>query len=225
MRRALFAAAGFSLIASATLLSFQGGEDLARRQYQSGVSFIQNGRYAEAIKDFHAVVDSFPQSSVADDALLQIAMYQVDAGRDLTAAQTAVDRLLKDYPASDSAPMGYVILGRLAIARGRAAADVDTAMASFERVPRLFPNSPYVAAARFFAGDTLRLARRGDEALAHFRRIELEYPKSIWAARADLVAAINFVAADRPTQADRKSTRLNSSHCQISHAVFCLKKK
>src|SRR5688572_31402002 len=29
----------------------------------------------------------------------------------------------------------------------------------------------------------------------------------------------------RPTCADRKSTRLNSSHSQISYAVFCLKKK
>src|SRR5256886_11336580 len=28
-----------------------------------------------------------------------------------------------------------------------------------------------------------------------------------------------------PTPADRKSTRLNSSHSQISYAVFCLKKK
>src|SRR5690554_7216310 len=27
------------------------------------------------------------------------------------------------------------------------------------------------------------------------------------------------------TQADRKSTRLNSSHVRISYAVFCLKKK
>src|SRR5688572_31103456 len=27
------------------------------------------------------------------------------------------------------------------------------------------------------------------------------------------------------SQADRKSTRLNSSHSQISYAVFCLKKK
>src|SRR5256885_5329508 len=27
------------------------------------------------------------------------------------------------------------------------------------------------------------------------------------------------------TSADRKSTRLNSSHLQISYAVFCLKKK
>src|SRR3989475_2315390 len=30
---------------------------------------------------------------------------------------------------------------------------------------------------------------------------------------------------DRVDQADRKSTRLNSSHSQISYAVFCLKKK
>src|SRR2546430_8109653 len=28
-----------------------------------------------------------------------------------------------------------------------------------------------------------------------------------------------------PVNADRKSTRLNSSHSQISYAVFCLKKK
>src|SRR5256886_6464842 len=29
----------------------------------------------------------------------------------------------------------------------------------------------------------------------------------------------------QPEQRDRKSTRLNSSHSQISYAVFCLKKK
>src|SRR3712207_7834467 len=29
----------------------------------------------------------------------------------------------------------------------------------------------------------------------------------------------------RPTREDRKSTRLNSSHANISYAVFCLKKK
>src|SRR2546427_4411181 len=30
---------------------------------------------------------------------------------------------------------------------------------------------------------------------------------------------------EAPQNADRKSTRLNSSHSQISYAVFCLKKK
>src|SRR2546430_15586724 len=37
-------------------------------------------------------------------------------------------------------------------------------------------------------------------------------------------AQIREAEADRLRQ-DRKSTRLNSSHSQISYAVFCLKKK
>src|SRR2546430_3234840 len=32
-------------------------------------------------------------------------------------------------------------------------------------------------------------------------------------------------ASERQPEQDRKSTRLNSSHSQISYAVFCLKKK
>src|SRR2546430_4997879 len=39
----------------------------------------------------------------------------------------------------------------------------------------------------------------------------------------DLV--LELVARAAGAHADRKSTRLNSSHSQISYAVFCLKKK
>src|SRR2546430_4894615 len=41
-----------------------------------------------------------------------------------------------------------------------------------------------------------------------------------------LSGAPSALTAQRtPVSADRKSTRLNSSHSQISYAVFCLKKK
>src|SRR5206468_12292707 len=46
---------------------------------------------------------------------------------------------------------------------------------------------------------------------------------SVWGqatTSTEFVAAINLYL-----QQDRKSTRLNSSHDQISYAVFCLKKK
>src|SRR5256886_12337714 len=36
---------------------------------------------------------------------------------------------------------------------------------------------------------------------------------------------ITFISNFGDFRADRKSTRLNSSHSQISYAVFCLKKK
>src|SRR5690349_23168391 len=35
----------------------------------------------------------------------------------------------------------------------------------------------------------------------------------------------NFIVQKMDTGLDRKSTRLNSSHVEISYAVFCLKKK
>src|SRR5690349_23660432 len=38
-------------------------------------------------------------------------------------------------------------------------------------------------------------------------------------------ARIDEGALDRAAATDRKSTRLNSSHVEISYAVFCLKKK
>src|SRR5688572_32632367 len=50
-----------------------------------------------------------------------------------------------------------------------------------------------------------------------------------WAARAGVLRQRSTAGprawACRPGDRDRKSTRLNSSHSQISYAVFCLKKK
>lgn len=219
----LTALATLALGAATDLRSFsQGAEDLARRQYESGRTFVQNGRYTEALKDFQAVVDSFPQSAVADDALLDIALYHMDVAADHAAARAAADRLLKDYPASDSAPMGYVLVGRLAIATSRAPAAVDTALASFERVSRLFPSSPAVAAARFYTGETLRLVRRTDEALQQFRRVSVEYPRSAWAARADLAAAQNLVATDRATQAFGRLQRIRRQFPGSAEAAAAL---
>src|SRR3712207_7569130 len=40
-----------------------------------------------------------------------------------------------------------------------------------------------------------------------------------------VAATASASSAARASSADRKSTRLNSSHANISYAVFCLKKK
>src|SRR5206468_8798535 len=45
------------------------------------------------------------------------------------------------------------------------------------------------------------------------------------AATRSLTTLLYQVAPNDPLTLDRKSTRLNSSHDQISYAVFCLKKK
>src|SRR5688572_32329147 len=60
-----------------------------------------------------------------------------------------------------------------------------------------------------------------------FRSPVLLKPQSEGAAQIVLCGRVHGAASARDYRAlaDRKSTRLNSSHSQISYAVFCLKKK
>src|SRR2546430_10804812 len=60
----------------------------------------------------------------------------------------------------------------------------------------------------------------------HYAHVDMpghaDYVKNMITGAAQVDGAILVVSA---ADGDRKSTRLNSSHSQISYAVFCLKKK
>lgn len=176
-------------------------EDVARRQYQSGLDFMRAGRFSEALKDFQTVVDSYPTSSVADDAQLGIARYQLEALHDGAAAQETAEELLKKFPAGDTVPLAYVVAGQAILARGLTPASVDAALANFARVPRLFPGNAAVAPAVSEAGDTLRRLGRCTEAAERFDRVLTEYPRTVWSARARVSSAECLVAAARPYDA------------------------
>src|SRR2546430_17461491 len=50
-------------------------------------------------------------------------------------------------------------------------------------------------------------------------------PAVLVASKEKLKRMLGWEASHSSLEEDRKSTRLNSSHSQISYAVFCLKKK
>ena len=196
------------LIAAAVLLgtgvwaqSASVDEDVARRQLESGRDFARLKNYTEAMKDFRTVADFHASSSVADDALLEIARYYLDVMADTKQAGDAVDAILKKYPTSNSAPEAYVMAGRLIVAKSHLAADLETALANFDRVPRLFPTSDVVPRSLNFAGDTLWYAGRFGDALASFGRVEVEYPASAAAADAYLGGARALVSLGEPISA------------------------
>jgi len=75
------------VVAASAVVGAQGNaEEFARRQFDSGMTFMQSGRYTEALKDFQAILDTFGKSSVADNALLQTALYQLEIAHDAGAA-------------------------------------------------------------------------------------------------------------------------------------------
>ncbi len=183
-------------------------EELARRQFDSGLEFYRAGRYAEALKDFQTVAEGYAASSVADDAMLAIAEYQLDVLQDGAAARNSAEALVKRYAAADAAPMGYVIAGRATLAIDPSPAGLESAMASFDRVPRLFPRSDAVAPAMYYAADIDRRSGRTGEALDRLRRVTTQYPRSTWAARAGLMESSLLLADGEPKESMRTLQRV-----------------
>jgi outer membrane protein assembly factor BamD (BamD/ComL family) len=210
-RVSLWASSLLSLVclAGEAALSAQANvEDQARRQLESGREFYRAGRFAEAIKDFETVAEGYPTSSVADDALLAVADYQLEVARDPISARTTADTLIKKYATADSAPMGYVIIGRATLEIDQTPAGLDSALASFDRVPRLFPKSDAMAPALYYGAEVDRRADRASSALDRLQRVALEFPRSVWAARSGLLESRLLVAAGQPTEALRALQRV-----------------
>ncbi len=189
----------------------ESSEELARRWLNSGLRFMRDGRPGEALKDLQRVADVYPTSTVADDALLAIAEYQLTGAGDPAAARTVVEALIAKYPAADTAPMAYVLAGRVGLAESEAIEGIDQALANFERVRTLFPRAPAVAASLTYAGDAHRLARRAGDAVRAYRQAAAEYPRSPWAAQALLGLAAAHVAAGEPTKALEALSQLQAS--------------
>src|SRR5688572_31120581 len=77
------------------------------------------------------------------------------------------------------------------------------------------PRSTLFPYTTLFRSVFLRRCVTSGNKLAHSPAVRRELGDSVSADRVD----------SEVIQGDRKSTRLNSSHSQISYAVFCLKKK
>src|SRR3712207_4865806 len=98
------------------------------------------------------------------------------------------------------------------------------------------PDAPELDVLRQRFTDAWQLARaRDDQAGWRFWQAEAgnTHPArsphrridQVWVSSGVAVAGAHVLDAEGASDQDRKSTRLNSSHANISYAVFCLKKK
>src|SRR5690606_14311472 len=139
--------------------------------------------------------------TVADDALLELAVYELQVARNPAGAESHANGLLKRYPTSDSAPMAQVVLGRVKLAHGLSPDQLDAAVAEFDRVARVYPGTEAVPASMYFGAEAARLAGDRDEAIGRFTQLATEFPNSIWTADALIGSALSLTAAGQPLRA------------------------
>src|SRR3712207_7157609 len=87
------------------------------------------------------------------------------------------------------------------------------------------PRSTLFPYTTLFRSDPLRRARQLSGGAGHMARIKIGVLGASGYTGADLVRIAALHPEVEISALDRKSTRLNSSHANISYAVFCLKKK
>ena len=179
----------------------QSDEAAARQLFQNGQSLLGRHQYTDAIAAFNSVLTTAPRSAVADDALYEIARYQLEILADPRTADASADRLLKDYADSDSAPRARVLKGRVALATAATPEQLNAAVATFDRLAESSGDSPAAAEALYYAADAMRLAGRRDEALGRFDEVSRRYASSPVAPRALLASAPLLVAGGQAVRA------------------------
>jgi len=171
-------------------------EETARKLFEHGQQLSSRNQAAEALTDFMAVVTDYGSSSVADEALVAIARHHLEVSFDAAEAKKAVDLLMTRYRNSDSAPMGYVLQGRLKLMENPGAQTVDSAITDFERV-KVFADNEALAAAVFYWAEALGRWGRPEDSARRYAELVADYPGSAWAARGSLGLARTLVRLDR----------------------------
>ena len=198
MRALAVVIVGWLTLAAAWPQAQTSPEEVARRTLETGRAFARQGNYTEALRDFRTVAETHSATSVADDALLEIARYFFDIAGDVAQTRTAVDAILKQYPTSNSAPDAMVMAGRLALAGGRQTADIKGALANFERVISVYPDADAVPDALLYAGEAYLYSGQHEDALVSLSRVTGGYPSSPAAASASLIAATALLSLGDP---------------------------
>src|SRR5690606_41933531 len=106
----------------------------------------------------------------------------------------------------------------------RALSSVCSATFLFLSLPRL-PGSTLFPYTTLFRSDDGRQPHGGARGDPHLDRQGPDRVPAQGRHTGAAARAVESARSRRAALADRKSTRLNSSHVKISYAVFCLKKK
>jgi len=173
------------------LSSLAHGQDaeLAERLYQSGERAYSAKSYKEALDTWGQLLQSDPKSEFAPRALLKLARHQMEVERKPEAAMPYLDRLRSEYIKFPEAAEGFLWRGILLAQQAHRPAELNAAMAEFNRVLDLFPDLPSCGEARFHLGQAWRDQGQWGRALQQFIESFRLHPASSVAPLAMLEAA------------------------------------
>ncbi|NOZ13622.1 MAG: tetratricopeptide repeat protein [Acidobacteria bacterium] len=144
-----------------------------QRLYESGLAFQANQNYEQAMREFNLLLEQYPKSPFADDALLEIGRYDFQQGN-VEKAQEVLNRIVSDYGQSDSADNAYLLLGRIQLQNGKA----DDAYNTFFHLKGAFPESDVLDQDYFYLAQISTQRSQFKKALYYLSQIYTRFSES-----------------------------------------------
>jgi TolA-binding protein len=169
-----------------------------------GIAYYNLNNRDEAIKQFTQILDNYPNSDEADDALDNLKTIYIEAGRPEAYAEAA-RRAGKPLSVNAEDSLTYA-----AADRQYENGNMQAALTAFENYLQRFPNGTYSTEVHFHSGEIYHTSKDWNKALAHFTVVAERSPNR-WAEEAVLYAArINFFEFKNYAEAEKYFRQLKS---------------
>ncbi len=189
-----------------------GGRDLARAYFESGMDLMRSGRHQQGLADLQIIVESYPQSSYADDALLQIGIHHQENLGDPATALKYYNTVILRYADSETAAEAYLRKGLILLEAGGSRERLAEASAAFDRVVRFYPDSPAVCRSLVYSALALKQMGEPKAALSRLLDLRLIQGECPEAAQADWEAALLLMETGYPLEAMKRLQALRDRH-------------
>jgi outer membrane protein assembly factor BamD (BamD/ComL family) len=164
-------------------------QELEKRLLESGKTFLKEGKYQLALEDFNTLIRNSPDSPYADDAQLLIAKYYLEIEEDYDRAMEGFNKLIKEFAGTDSAEAAYFYIGHVNLTKGETQEEFNEALANFERIARLYPQSQWVDDALLNSALSYERLKDYNRAIEKLNTLMAEYPEFEHITKAYLLKA------------------------------------
>lgn len=142
--------------------------DLAEKLYRSGERAYATKAFAEALETWGQLVSQAPKSPQAPLALVRMARHKLEVDKAPDAAMPLLDKVRTEYLQSPAAREALLLRAAILARRAKRPQDLKEAVAEFNRVLDLFPDSPEAAEAQAQIGRALLDQGQTQKAYAAF---------------------------------------------------------
>jgi outer membrane protein assembly factor BamD (BamD/ComL family) len=180
----------------------------ARGRYKTGLDYLTRGQYDAALSDFETVARDYPTSTVADEALVEVARIRFLFHGNAEGARAAISEVKKN-PDRDAVASAHILDARIRATSSRSAAELRAALNDLDLIRSRFSGSAAAfPEADLTAADLQRMGGNVADALERYRRLILDYSRSPWSPEAHLGAAACLVRLRQPETAVETLQRL-----------------